>query len=155
MYYLFIHKDTIFIIKHKGKMKKRVRLNNDKVRKLVSERLKRDGTFVHETKIDKAIQQYLRERQEERDEVDGSIDESGDFSPQAKSAFRDMAQGLNEMIEDLRIIQTKEPDVLVNMYPDETYAENYLEDLISSLESTIESLEFLSDLTENTDEDGE
>jgi len=136
-------------------MKKRVRLNNDKVRKLVSERLKRDGTFVHETKIDKAIQQYLRERQEERDEVDGSIDESGDFSPQAKSAFRDMAQGLNEMIEDLRIIQTKEPDVLVNMYPDETYAENYLEDLISSLESTIESLEFLSDLTENTDEDGE
>ena len=133
-------------------MKKRVRLSNDKVRKLVSERLKRDGTFVHETKIDKAIQQYLRERQEERDEVE-SVSESGDFSPQAKNAFRDMALGLNEMVEDLRIIQTKEPDVLVDMYPEETYAESYLEDLITNFESVIESLEFLSDLTENEDED--
>jgi hypothetical protein len=133
-------------------MKKRVRLSNDKVRKLVSERLKRDGTFVHETKIDKAIQQYLRERQEERDEVE-SVNESGDFSPQAKNAFRDMALGLNEMVEDLRIIQTKEPDVLVDMYPEETYAESYLEDLITNFESVIESLEFLSDLTENEDED--
>lgn len=127
-------------------MKKRVRLNNDRVRKLVSERLKRDGTFVHETKIDKAIQQYLRERQEEREEREGSVDDSMSFSSEARNAFRDMIGGLTEMVEDLRIIQTKEPDVLVDMYPDETYAETYLEDLISNLESVIESLEFMSDM---------
>lgn len=134
-------------------MKKRVRLNNDRVRKLVSERLKRDGTFVHETKIDKAIKQYLRERQEEREERDNFVEDSMSFSPEARNAFQDMIGGLNEMVEDLRIIQTKEPDVLVDMYPEETYAESYLESLISNLESVIESLEFLSDLEVDGEED--
>lgn len=136
-------------------MKKRVRISNDKVRKLVSERLKRDGTFVHETKIDKAIQQYLRERQEEREGRDEYVEDSMSFSSEARSAFQDMIGGLNEMVEDLRIIQTKEPDVLVDMYPEETYAESYLEGLISNLESVIESLEFLSDLEMDADEEDE
>lgn len=131
-------------------MKKRIKLNNDKVRKLVTERLKRDGTFVHGSKIDKAIYQYLRERQEISDE-NLSYEDVTSFSDEAKDAFRDMIHGLNEMAEDLRIIQTKEPDVLVDMYPEEVYAESYLEDLISNIESLINSVEFLRDLDKNED----
>jgi len=134
-------------------MNKRVRLNNDKVRKLVSERLRRDGTFVHETKIDKAIQSYLRERQERDDREENQVDDSTDFSSEAKNAFHDMIGGLTEMVEDLRIIQTKEPDVLVEMYPDETYAESYLEEMISNLESVIESLEFLRNMESDKESD--
>lgn len=131
-------------------MKKRIKLNNDRVRKLVRESLKRDGTFVHESKIDKAIRQYLKERSEV-DNDNLSYDDVSSFSPDTEDAFRDMIHGLNEMIEDLRIIQTKEPDVLVDMYPEETYAESYLENLISNLESIVNSLEFLRDLDGHDD----
>ena len=134
-------------------MNKRVRLNNDKVRKLVSERLRRDGTFVHETKIDKAIKSYLLERQESDDREENQVDDSMGFSSEAKNAFHDMINGLAEMVEDLRIIQTKEPDVLVEMYPDETYAESYLEEMISNLESVIESLEFLRNMESDKESD--
>ena len=126
-------------------MKKRVKLNNDKVRKLVRERLKQDGTFVRESKIDRAIRQYLKERKEIDDE-NLSYNEVTSFSDNAKDAFRDMIHGLSEMVEDLRIIQTKEPDVLVDMYPNEVYAESYLEDLISKLEGIINSVETLRDV---------
>lgn len=130
-------------------MKKRVKINNDKVRKLVRERLKQDGTFVHESKIDKAIRQYLNERKKMEDE-DLSYEDTMSFSGNAKEAFRDMIHGLNEMIEDLRIIQTKEPDVLVDMYSD-IYAEPYLEEVIANLESVINSVEFLRDLSGQDD----
>ena len=133
-------------------MKKRVKLNNDKVRKLVRERLKQDGTFVRESKIDRAIRQYLKERKEIDDE-NLSYNEVTSFSDNAKDAFRDMIHGLSEMVEDLRIIQTKEPDVLVDMYSEETYAESYLEDLISDMESLISSVEFLRDLDGQNDEE--
>ena len=133
-------------------MKKRVKLDNNRVRKLVKERLKRDGTFVHESKIDKAILQYLRERRE-RDDENLSYEDTMSFSENAKDAFRDMIHGLTEMVEDLRIIQTKEPDVLVDMYPEETYAESYLENLTSNMESIISSVEFLRDLDGHNDEE--
>ena len=107
---------------------------------------------MHESKIDKAIHQYLKERREMDDE-NLSYEDTMSFSEDAKDAFRDMIHGLTEMVEDLRIIQTKEPDVLVDMYPDETYAESYLEDLISNMESLISTVEFLRDLDGQNDEE--
>ena len=128
-------------------MKKRVRLDNNKVRKLVNERLKKDGTFVHSTKIDKAIAQYLRERQENvnNDETESTMS----FTKESKNTFHDMMVGLNEIIEDLRIIQTKESDVLIDVHPEELYAETYLEELIYTLESVANSIELLHDLNDN------
>jgi hypothetical protein len=128
-------------------MKKRIRLDNDKVRKLVNERLKKDGTFVHDTKIDKAIAQYLRERQENvnNDETESTMS----FTKESKNTFHDMMVGLNEIIEDLRIIQTKESDVLIDVHPEELYAETYLEELIYTLESVANSIELLHDLNDN------
>jgi len=140
------------MINYKGKMKKRIRLNNDKVRKLVHERLKLDGTFVHETKIDKAIQQYLLERQEGLNNDIPMGDEMA-FTKSSRNAFRDMVIGLSEIIEDLRIIQTKEPDVLIEVDPQDEYAESYLEDLISNLESAQEAIEFLRDLGNQREEE--
>jgi len=128
-------------------MKKRVRLDNNKVRKLVNERLKKDGTFVHDTKIDKAIAQYLRERQENINNEE--VEREMSFTKESKNTFHDMMVGLNEIIEDLRIIQTKESDVLIDVHPEELYAETYLEELIYTLESVANSIELLHDLNDN------
>lgn len=135
-------------------MKKRVRINNDKVKKLISDKLKQDGTFVHESKIDKAIKQYLNERKEgSLDPEDAPEYEEKNFSDRAKKSFGDMTEALYDIVEDLMIIQTKEPDVLVDMYPDEIYSEKYIEEVVNQLEGIIEQLEYLKDLDQNDFED--
>lgn len=134
-------------------MKKRVRINNDKVKKLVSEKLKRDGTFVHESKIDKAIKQYLSERKEGLDPEDAPEYEEKNFSDRAKKSFGDMTKALYDIVEDLMIIQTKEPDVLVDMYPEEVYSEGYIEQVVNQLELIIEHLEYLEGFSPEDFED--
>ena len=124
-------------------MKKRVRINNDKVKKLVSEKLKQGGTFVHESKIDKAIKQYLSERKEGLDPENAPEYEEKNFSDRAKKSFSYMTKSLYYIVEDLMIIQTKEPDVLVDMYPEEVYSEGYIEEVVNQLELIIEHLEYL------------
>ena len=132
-------------------MKKRIRLNNDKVKKLVTEKLRQDGTLIQETKIDKAIKQYLIERTEDKDPE--SAPEATAFSKKAKKTLNDMATALMDIVEDLRIIQTKEPDVLIEMYPKEIYSEFYLEELIYDVESVLEHIEYLYGLEDMDSED--
>lgn len=130
-------------------MKKRIRLNNDKVKKLVTEKLRQDGTLIQETKIDKAIKQYLTERSEDMDPESTPTA----FSEKAKKTLNDMATALMDIVEDLRIIQTKEPDVLIEMHPKEIYSESYLEELIYDVESVLEHIEYLHGLENMDSED--
>lgn len=132
-------------------MKKKIRLNNDKVKKLVTEKLRQDGAFIQETKIDKAIKQYLIERTENKDPE--STPEATVFSEKAKKTLNDMAIALTDIVEDLRIIQTKEPDVLIEMYPNEIYSEPYLEELIYDVESVLEHIEYLHSLEDMSPDD--
>ena len=125
-------------------MKKKVRLNNDKVKKIVTEKLRQDGTFVHESKIDLAIKKYLIERQDNTgsDETESVMS----FSSEANHSFEQMIEGLYEIVEDLEIIKTKESDVLVDTHPEETYSETYLTEVIMTIEQIIDGLEYLRGL---------
>ena len=134
-------------------MKKKVRVNNDKIKKLVSEKLKKDGTFVHESKIDKAIKQYLQERKESLDPENAPENNQKGFSGKALKTFEDMASSLYDIVEDLMIIQTKEPDVLVETHPEEMYSESYIEQVVNQLELIIEAIEHLRDF--EPEEEGE
>ena len=133
-------------------MKKRVRINNDKVKKLVSEKLKKDGTFVHESKIDRAIIEYLRERKENLD-PENAPEQQNVFSQKAKEAFDDMASALYDIVEDLMVIQTKEGDVMADDYP-EMLADEYINQLVNQIELVIEAVEHLRDF-EPEQEDSE
>ena len=129
-------------------MSRKIRLNKNSVTNIIREKLRRDGTVVNESKIDRAIKKYLSERTEDVGEApEGSVTSFGDDT---KEAFSDMVHGLNDIVEDLRVIQTKEPDVLVEMHPEEQYSEFYMEQLIEAIEWVVEGLEYLRDL-----EDGE
>ena len=134
-------------------MKKKIRLNNRKVRNLVKETLRRDGTYVHESKIDLAIKQYLNERKEGLDPEDAPEYEEKNFSERVKKSFGDMNKALYDIVEDLMIIQTKEPDVLVDMYPEEVYSESYIGEVVNQLEIIIEHLEYLEGLDQSDFED--
>jgi hypothetical protein len=134
-------------------MKKRVRINNDKVKKLVSEKLKKDGTFVHESKIDKAIMEYLRERKENLD-PENAPEQQNVFSEKAKEAFDDMASALYDIVEDLMVIQTKEGDVMTDDYTEE-YADEYINQLVNQIELVIEAVEHLRDFIPEEQEDSE
>jgi hypothetical protein len=124
-------------------MKKKIRINNDEIKKLVNQKLKQDGNSVNESKIDKAIKQYLLERKE-GDTDPNSEPEIVEFTPKAKKTFAEMVESLYDIVEDIMIIQAKEPDVLVDVQP-ETYSEAYLGQLADSIEGLIEHLEFLRD----------
>jgi hypothetical protein len=134
-------------------MKKRVRINNDKVKKLVSEKLKKDGTFVHESKIDRAIIEYLRERKENLD-IENTPEQQNVFSEKAKEAFDDMASALYDIVEDLMVIQTKEGDVMADDYP-EMSADEYINQLVNQIELVIEAVEHLRDFEPEEQEDSE
>lgn len=128
-------------------MSRKIRLNKDSVTKIVREKLRRDGNFVTESKIDKAIKKYLIERSDELEDGE-PVGSDTYFSEDTVDAFSDMIHGLNEITEDLRIIQTREPDVLVEVDPEEQYSELYLNQLIETMEWVIEGLEYLRDLGE-------
>ena len=123
-------------------MKKRIRLDKEKVKNLVSKKLNKSGTFVNESKIDNAIKKYLIERGDSKDPESASDPE---FSNEAINAFTSMSVALYDIVDDLKLIQTKESDVLVDLYPKEVYSETYLEEIIDNLELIIEAIEYLQD----------
>lgn len=123
-------------------------MNNTKVVDIVMETLERDGVFVTKSKIDKVINGYLVEREEMLLDDELPIEDSYSFNDETKLAFGDMIGGLNDTIEDLSIVQVKESGIIVDKYGDETdlYSEDYLEDIITDLESVVERLEYLKGL---------
>lgn len=133
-------------------MKKKIRFSNDKIKKIVNEKLEKDGTFVDDSKIDKVIKKYLNERKEGLDPENAPAEEMV-FSDRAKKSFNNMNKALYDIVEDLMIIQTKEPDVLVDMYPEEVYSEGYLEQIVNQLELIIEHIEYLEGLDPEDFED--
>jgi len=122
-------------------MKKKVRLDNSDIKKIVRQKLKKDNTFINESKIDKAIREYL----EKREEGSEDLPEKNVFSKKAKESFEDMSRALYDITEDLMLIQAKEGDVLVEDYPKEVLAEEYLSELINQMELIIEVIEHLRD----------
>jgi hypothetical protein len=122
---------------------KKVKINNTKVVDIVMETLKRDGVFVTKSKIDKVINGYLVEREEMLLDDEQPINDSYSFNTETKLAFGDMVGGVNDMIEDLSIVQVKESGVVVDT---DLYSEDYLEDIITDLESIVERLEYLKGL---------
>lgn len=128
---------------------KKVRINNDKVKKLVSEKLKKEGTFVRESKIDKAIKDYLRERKEGLDPE--NTPKQNVFSEKARNTFDEMSLALYDIIEDLMIIQTKEGDVVAEDYPKTRTAEEYITELVNQIEMVIEAVEHLRDFEPEED----
>lgn len=121
---------------------KKVKLNNNKVVDIVMETLKRDGVFVTKSKIDKVINSYLVEREEILLDDELPIDDT--FSDESKLAFDDMVIGVSGMIEDLSIIQVKEPGIDVGGI--DLYSEDYIESIITDLENILEKLEYIKDL---------
>jgi hypothetical protein len=128
---------VIFIIKSK-QMKKM----NTKVVNIVMETLERDGVFT-KSKIDSEINGYLVEREEMLLDDESHLEDSYRFGPDTIVAFGDMIGGLNDTAEDLNIIRLKEGDVLVDT---DYYSDEYLEDIVTDLESIVERLEFLKGL---------
>lgn len=122
---------------------KKVKMNNGKVLNIVRETLERDGVFVSDGKIDSVIKRYLSEREEMLLDDESHLEDSYSFSQESKDAFSDMIGGLEDTVEDLGIIQLKEGDVLIET---DVYSEQYLEDVITDLESVIERLRFIKGL---------
>lgn len=122
---------------------KKVKMNNTKVVDIVMETLERDGVFVTKSKIDSVINGYLVEREEILLDDESHIEDSYTFSPETKEAFTDMVGGLNDTIEDLSIITLKEDDVVVDT---DVHSGEYLDDIITDLESVVERLEYLKGL---------
>lgn len=118
-------------------------MNNTKVVDIVMETLERDGVFVTKSKIDSVINGYLVEREEILLDDESHIEDSYTFSPETKEAFTDMVGGLNDTIEDLSIITLKEDDVVVDT---DVHSGEYLDDIITDLESVVERLEYLKGL---------
>lgn len=129
----------------------KVVIDKDKVRKLVSEKLKKDGTLVCESKVDKAIKEYLKERKENIDPENAP--EQNIFSTKAVETFDDMATSLYNIVEDLMLIQTKEGDVLVEDYPKSKMADEFIDEILNQIELVIESIEHLRDFETEIEED--
>lgn len=119
---------------------------------LIREYVKDQVGDVEESRIDKAIREYLIEREEE---VYNDIVEET-FSKKTKEALRDMWDALEEMIGDLNIITLKEGDVTIpNLDIDGIGGENgvkeYINDnIINPLEKIQDELMFLSDDPEDS-----
>jgi hypothetical protein len=76
------------------------------------------------------------------------IQDKYEFSPKTKEAFDDMLGGISEMVGDLEVIKEKENDVVVDA---DLYADEYISNMISTLEAIIEDLEFLKGLSGGED----
>jgi len=128
-------------------MKKR-KIDTESLSKIVKDRLLGDGGLIPEHRINKIIKDYLSERKEFLDD-DTPIEDKYEFTPRTQKAFDDMSDGLEEMIGDLEVIKQRESDVLVDT---DIYADEYLSNIVSDLESIKEELRFLKDLSSNNGE---
>ena len=111
-------------------MKKIKKISKDNIKKLVRDRF--NGTQIKESSIDKAIREYLSERDEEiYDAPEVKVEEDGfSFTEKTNEALGDMAEGIEEMISDLDIITLKEGDILVDTDGSGYYSEEYIKDNI-------------------------
>ena len=114
---------------------------------LIREYVKDQVGDVEESRIDKAIREYLIEREEEI--YDDIVEET--FSEKTKEALTDMWEALEEMIGDLNIITLKEGDVTIPNFDidgvrGEYSVKEYINDNITEpLEKIQDELMFLSD----------
>lgn len=126
------------------------RINTEKLSEMVKTRLLGDGGLIPEHRINRIIKDYLLERKEFLEDEEPLTDRY-EFSPTTNKAFDDMSDGVEEMIGDLEYIKERESDVLVET---DVYADEYLSNMISTLESIKEDLLFLKGL-DNSQEDDE
>jgi len=125
-------------------MKKIKKISKDNIKKLVRDRF--NGIQIKESSIDKAIREYLNERDEEIYSTPEVEEDGFTFTEKTNEALGDMAEGIEEMISDLDIITLKEGDILVDT-DGEGYSEEYIRDyIITSLEDIVEELQFLKNL---------
>lgn len=128
-------------------MKKIKKISKDNIKKLVRDRF--NGIQIKESSIDKAIREYLSERDEEiydAPEVEGDV---FSFTKKTNEALGAMAEGIEEMISDLDIITLKEGDILVDTDGAGYYSEEYIKDnIITPLEDIVEELQFLKNMAE-------
>ena len=129
-------------------MKKIKRVNSKNIRNIVKEHFL-DDTNLPEHKIDSIIKEYLKERDEILDD-EYPLGDEYEFSPKTKEALSDMVDGLSEMLDDLDIIKEKEGNVILS---DGSYADEYLENVISDLNFIIEDLNFLTELKDNREDE--
>lgn len=127
---------------------KKKKIDTESLSKIVKDRLLGDGGLIPEHKINRIIKDYLSERAEFLDD-DTPIADKYEFTPRTQKAFDAMSDGLEEMIGDLEVIKQRESDVLIET---DVYADEYLTNLISDLESIKEDMRGLKDLSQN---DGE
>jgi len=119
---------------------------------LIREYVKDQVGDVEESRIDKAIREYLIEREEEI--YDDIVEET--FSEKTKEALTDMWDALEEMISDLNIITLKEGDVTIPNFDidgvrGEYSVKEYINDNIREpLEKIQDELMFLSDDPEDS-----
>lgn len=129
-------------------MKRKV-IDTERLSKMVKNRILGDGGLIPEQRINTIIKEYLDERDEFLDD-DTPIEDKYEFSPTSNKAFDDMLGGVEEMIGDLEVIKEKDSDVVVEV---DLYADEYISNMISSLEAVSEDLKYLKGLRSNTDID--
>ena len=126
-------------------MKKIKKISSNNIKDIVKEHFLEDS-LLPEHKIDTIIKEYLSEREDFIDD-DSPIKDEYEFSPKTSEALSDMVDGLSEMLDDLEIIKEKEGNVIVY---DNTYADEYLDDIMNKLEDLMHDIMFLTSL--NSDE---
>lgn len=129
-------------------MKKIKRVSSKNIRNIVKEHFL-DDTNLPEHKIDSIIKEYLKERDEILDD-EYPLGDEYEFSPKTNEALSDMVDGLSEMLDDLDIIKEKEGNVILS---DGSYADEYIENVISDLNFIIEDLNFLTKLKDNREDE--
>ena len=128
-------------------MEKRT-LNTEKISKMVKDRLLGDGGLIPEHRINKIVKEYLKERDDYLED-DVPIGDKYEFEERTQKAFEDMSEGITEMIGDLEVVKAKEGDVLVDT---DVYYDEYLSNIISTLEMVSEDLRVLKDLSHGPEE---
>jgi hypothetical protein len=129
-------------------MKRKV-VNTERLSKMVKNHILGDGGLIPEQRINTIIKEYLSERDEFLDD-DTPIEDKYEFSPTTNKAFDDMLGGVEEMIGDLEVIKEKDSDVVVEV---DLYADEYISNMISSLEAVSEDLKFLKGLSSNIEDE--
>ena len=124
------------------------KINSKSIRNIVKEHFLEDNKLP-EHKIDSIIKEYLKERDEILDD-EYPLGDEYEFSPKTNEALSDMVDGLSEMLDDLDIIKEKEGNVILS---DGSYADEYLENVISDLNFIIEDLNFLTKLKDNREDE--
>lgn len=129
-------------------MEKRI-FNTERISEMVKDRLLGDGGLIPEHRINKIVKDYLKERNDYLED-DTPISDTYEFTSRTQKAFDDMSDGIIEMIGDLEVIKAKEGDVLVET---DVYSDEYLSNIISTLETVSEDLKILKSLREISDEE--